>query len=255
MTADIKLLTMPEPMRVLGTRGKDAAEAWCRANVAHATAAKDAEIERLRAEVERWRVLCRERLDKTEWVQQTAKPRELGQHRADILRQRIEQAEARAGRLEEALRAERRWWVDRKADAIREQVGGLTRGDPGAIARCDAAIQRIDAALAQQPEAVDEAMVERIAALLHEEATDEPWGVAGVDHDGPDRDYYRALARKVIVSAGQQPASVDEESVVVPRWFMEKLAKDTRGIGMFEMSAAIRRVALAAQPGGSDNDR
>lgn len=52
MTADIELLPLPEPMRVLGTRGKDAAEAWCRANVAHATAAQDAEIERLRTEVE-----------------------------------------------------------------------------------------------------------------------------------------------------------------------------------------------------------
>lgn len=48
----------------------------------------------------------------------------------------------------------------------------------------------------------------------------------------------------------QQPAAVDGASVVVPRWFMEKLAKDTRDIGMFEMSAAIRRVALAAQQGG-----
>ena len=115
--------------------------------------------------------------------------------------------------------------------------------------RCD----KYTPCAAQQPAAVDEAMVERIAALLHEEATDEPWTVAGVEHEGPDRGYYRKLARKVIVSAGQQPASVDEESVVVPRWFMEKLAKDTRGIGMFEMSAAIRRVALAAQPGGSDN--
>ena len=58
--------------------------------------------------------------------------------------------------------------------------------------------------LAQQPAAVDEAMVERIAALLHEEATDEPWAVAGVEHDGPDRDYYRTLAHKVIVRAAQQ---------------------------------------------------
>src|SRR5690606_35622972 len=43
----------------------------------------------------------------------------------------------------------------------------------------------------QQPAAVDEAMVERIAALLYEEATDEPWTVAGAEHPGPDRDYYR----------------------------------------------------------------
>lgn len=52
MTADIELLPLPEPMQVLGDRGRDAADAWCRANVSHATAAKDAEIERLRAERE-----------------------------------------------------------------------------------------------------------------------------------------------------------------------------------------------------------
>ena len=79
--------------------------------VAHATAAKDAElvelrstIEALRAEVEKWEVPCREWMDKTEWVQQTAKVGELGMHRADVLRLRLEQAEARAERLAEALR-------------------------------------------------------------------------------------------------------------------------------------------------------
>lgn len=49
---DIELLPLPEPMQVLGDRGRDAADAWCRANVALATAAKNAEIERLRAERE-----------------------------------------------------------------------------------------------------------------------------------------------------------------------------------------------------------
>jgi hypothetical protein len=31
-------------------------------------------------------------LDKTEWVQETVKPHELGMHRADVLKQRIEKA-------------------------------------------------------------------------------------------------------------------------------------------------------------------
>jgi hypothetical protein len=31
-------------------------------------------------------------LDKTEWVQETAKPHELGMHRADVLKQRIQEA-------------------------------------------------------------------------------------------------------------------------------------------------------------------
>jgi hypothetical protein len=54
--------------------------------------------------------------------------------------------------------------------------------------------------------------VERIAALLHEEETGEPWTVAGVEHPGPDRDYYRRLASKVAALA-QQPAAVDEAMV------------------------------------------
>ena len=33
--------------------------------------------------------------DKTDWVQETSKPRELGKHRADILRERIEALEAK----------------------------------------------------------------------------------------------------------------------------------------------------------------
>lgn len=76
----------------------------------------------------------------------------------------------------------------------------------------DAALAAISAFTAAQQQGqsavVDEAMVERIAALLHEEATDEPWTVAGVEHPGPDRDYYRGLARKVaaLAAAPQQPA-------------------------------------------------
>ena len=73
MTADIELLPLPEPMGVLGTRGKDAAEAWCRANVAHATEPLKAEIEAL-------------------------------QVRADAMAGEAIKHEARAERLAEALR-------------------------------------------------------------------------------------------------------------------------------------------------------
>ena len=65
----------------------------------------------------------------------------------------------------------------------------------------------------EQPAAVDEAMVERIAALLYEEAIDEPWTVAGIEHPGPDRDYYRGLARKVAALAAQPHA--DDEVVFI----------------------------------------
>lgn len=36
----------------------------------------------------------REWQEKTEWVQNTAEPQELGMHRADVMRQRLEQAKA-----------------------------------------------------------------------------------------------------------------------------------------------------------------
>lgn len=62
---------------------------------------------------------------------------------------------------------------------------------------------------AQQPAAVDGATVERIAALLYEETTGEPWTVADVEHYRFDRDYYRRLAHKVIALTAQQPAAVD----------------------------------------------
>jgi hypothetical protein len=49
---------------------------------------------------------------------------------------------------------------------------------------------------------------ERIAAMLHQEATDEPWTVCGVEHDGPDRAYYRELARRVLDAAQAGDAEV-----------------------------------------------
>ena len=59
MTADIELLPLPSGWSSLrGGKLYSAMQDYARANVAHATAAKDAEIERLRAEVERLRELC-----------------------------------------------------------------------------------------------------------------------------------------------------------------------------------------------------
>lgn len=51
------------------------------------------------------------------------------------------------------------------------------------------------------PPEVDEAMVERVAEVLYEDATDEPWTVAGVEHDIADRVYYRELARAALTAA------------------------------------------------------
>lgn len=49
-----------------------------------------------------------------------------------------------------------------------------------------------------------EAMVERIAALLYEETTGEPWTVADVKHYRFERDYYRRLAHKVAALASHR---------------------------------------------------
>ena len=43
--------------------------------------------------------------EKTEWVQTTARPGEFGMHRADVMRQRLEQAKAQRDALLEALKA------------------------------------------------------------------------------------------------------------------------------------------------------
>lgn len=109
-------------------------------------------------------------------------------------------------------------------------------------------VEQASAALAQQPAAVNEAMAERIAALLHEEATDEPWSVAGVEHDGPDRDYYRTLARKVIALAAQQPAASDELTELV-RLLDEVRSHFTRDDDLPDDLLPRIDAALAAQPG------
>lgn len=65
-----------------------------------------AEIAELRAEVERLRRFeLANNLwhEKTEWVQETARPQELGMHRADVLKRRIEKLEAEVERLREEI--------------------------------------------------------------------------------------------------------------------------------------------------------
>jgi hypothetical protein len=56
-----------------------------------------AELRRLVVENERlhWHELAAEQwIDKTHWVQKTSRPEEIGMHRADVLKQRIEKLEA-----------------------------------------------------------------------------------------------------------------------------------------------------------------
>ena len=54
-------------------------------------------------------------LKKTEWVQDTVQPRELGMHRADVLRQRIKRLEALNAQLLEVLE-ELMYWDNGKPE-------------------------------------------------------------------------------------------------------------------------------------------
>jgi hypothetical protein len=68
-------------------------------------------------------------LDKTEWVQETVKPHELGMHRADVLKQRIEATLAQPEQLREEnerLHVENRRLIDRiETIGVPVGVGGF----------------------------------------------------------------------------------------------------------------------------------
>lgn len=73
-------------------------EAYARAAVEAATAPLRDRIASLETALHEW-------LDKTEWVQQTCRPRELGLHRADVLKARIAELETKlAGVQKDAAR-------------------------------------------------------------------------------------------------------------------------------------------------------
>jgi hypothetical protein len=58
-------------------------------------------------------------LDKTEWVQETVKPHELGMHRADVLKQRIEEASPQrtwVGLTDEEIKAFDTWHDNREEE-------------------------------------------------------------------------------------------------------------------------------------------
>lgn len=69
------------------------------------------------AEIERYKVAWTEYNDRTEWVQKTAKPKELGLHRADVLRLRIESAESRLAVANALLRDIKDWDVNQAQGA------------------------------------------------------------------------------------------------------------------------------------------
>lgn len=75
-------------------------------------AAVDAELERIKPAWEEWQ-------KKTEWVQKTCQPKELGLHRADVLKMRIGNLQAELERVTNCLKKaneqaedfERRWYL------------------------------------------------------------------------------------------------------------------------------------------------
>lgn len=85
-TPIVDLLTaVPEDI-VLGVSGDGPFPSYT--NIPIGQLARDAVIELRR--LYRIEAAFKEWIDKTEWVQQTAQPGELGMHRADVLRQRLE---------------------------------------------------------------------------------------------------------------------------------------------------------------------
>lgn len=73
------------------------------------------------AELEHFKTAFMEWHDKTDWLQKDIKPKELGMHRADVLRERIAQLEAQVQGLRDDAERNKvdaecfRWWVHEAA--------------------------------------------------------------------------------------------------------------------------------------------
>lgn len=139
-------------------------------------AAAAAELLRLEAKVSSLECASKEWHEKTDWVRNTIKPRELGMHRADVLRARIEALDAE----NKALRtdAERYRWLRAQPDDCSapridichwtcEEGDSVSNGDG---LRGEVADQAIDAAMASQRRQKAADMFDRAAQTL-EEAT------------------------------------------------------------------------------------
>lgn len=90
--------------------------------------ARCAELERKVFVLEGYKSAYNDFSDKTDWVQDTAKPNELGMHRADVLKCRIAELEKDAARYRAIMDNE---WLDRnmQPSALREaaatKAGGM----------------------------------------------------------------------------------------------------------------------------------
>lgn len=68
-----------------------------------------ADYEAMQHELERYKSACNEWLEKSEWVQETAVPKELGMHRADVMKRRVEALQTECEKLRKD--AERYQWL------------------------------------------------------------------------------------------------------------------------------------------------
>ena len=132
MTAEPDLLPLPEWQGDFMTESefREEAHAYARANVAHATAARDAEVEALRAEVAEAR---------DGW--------HMANGTADLAMKHRDAAEARAERLAEALRIAMQALIPLHNAHMPDERAGLTDED---VAAAEAAFEQARAALEQE---------------------------------------------------------------------------------------------------------
>lgn len=103
-----------------------------------------ARVQDLERERDNYKLACDEWQDKTDWVQQTALPGELGKHRADVLRDRINRAVAAereaCAKACEAIEAER--WKAYKTGTPEQWRGHpFVEGQSDGAEQCAAAIR------------------------------------------------------------------------------------------------------------------
>ena len=134
------------------------------------------------AELERYQVAYAEWIEKTEWVRETAKPKELGMHRADILRARIAELEGKLAtpappclyQIAEPLSEQDAGLLEQAASMLEALEGDeRNRGNCSAAeaAGCSAhAVRRLAVQLLQAapPAQTDSEMVESMMGALHE---------------------------------------------------------------------------------------
>lgn len=115
--------------------------------------------------------------DKTEWVQKTAKPSELGKHRADVMRERIAKAEAERDQLRAELEAIRGQQPDTWPTLDKPAKVGAVLFNPGLSARLVVEAAQRQHEYSQQPE-VEAARLERFKRAMREFHGEQPDAVS-----------------------------------------------------------------------------